>query len=190
MEPTELMQQAGELFLARLELVPDGAWNNATPCPEWSVREVAAHVVNGFALVPSLLAHERPDPAQRNRDNLGGSPDQAARAALKSAVEALSQPGALDVMITAPAGEMPARMFALVRMADTVIHTWDMSSGAGIDTTIPADLIQAVLAASPAPFLEGARRAGVFGPAVPVDSDADQQTALLALYGRRSAGDQ
>ena len=83
---------------------------------------------------------------------------------------------------------MPARTFALVRMADTVIHTWDMSSGAGINTTIPAELVEAVTLSSPPAFLEGARKAGVFGPRIDVDPGADKQTILLALYGRRDAG--
>ena len=81
----------------------------------------------------------------------------------------LRRPGALDAEVNAPAGSMPARMFAMVRMADTVIHTWDMSSGAGIDTTIPAQLVEAVTKSSPPAFLEGARQAGVFGPLVEVD---------------------
>ena len=77
---------------------------------------------------------------------------------------------------------------ALVRMAHTWVHTWDMAIGAGIDSTIPPDLVEADFAASPPAFMDSARRAGVFGPAIDVDADADPQAVLLALYGRRIPG--
>lgn len=183
-----VFQESGEFFLSRLALVPEDAWGNATPCPDWTVRGVAMHVINGFRLVPALLAQEPADPAARNRDTLGANLTEAGSVALEAAVAALGRPGALDAEVNAPAGVMPARTFALVRMADTVIHTWDMSSGARIDTTIPAQLVEAVTMSSPPAFLEGARQAGVFGPLIDVDPGADKQTVLLALYGRCDSG--
>ena len=187
-DPMVVFQESGQFFLARLALVPEEAWGNPTPCPDWTVHDVAVHVINGFRLVPALLAHEPVDPADRNRDRLGANLTEAGSVALGSAVAALGRPGALDAEVNAPAGVMPARMFALVRMADTVIHTWDMCSGAGTDTTIPAQLVEAVTMSSPPAFLERAREAGVFGPLIDVDPGADKQTVLLALYGRRDAG--
>jgi uncharacterized protein (TIGR03086 family) len=187
-DPIMVFQESGEFFLSRLALVPEEAWGNATPCPDWTVRDVAVHVINGFRLVPTLLAQEPVDPADRNRDTLGANLTEAGSVALEAAVAALRRPGALDAEVNAPAGVMPARTFAMVRMADTVIHTWDMSSGAGIDTTIPAQLVEAVTMSSPPAFLEGARQAGVFGPLIEVDPGADKQTVLLALYGRRDSG--
>ena len=187
-DPIMVFQESGHFFLARLALVPEEAWGNPTPCPDWTVRDVAVHVIKGFHLVPALLAHEPVDPAERNRDSLGANLHEAGSVALESAVAALGRPGALDAEVSAPAGVMPARMFALVRMADTVIHTWDMSSGAGTDTTIPAQLVEAVTMSSPPAFLQRARQAGVFGPLIDVDPGADKQTILLALYGRRDAG--
>ena len=188
MDPIVLFHESGQFFLARLALVPEEAWGNATPCPDWTVRDVAVHVINGFRLVPALLAQEPVDPDDRNQDMLEANLTEAGSAALEAAVAALGRPGALDAEVNAPAGVMPARMFALVRMADTVIHTWDLSSGAGTDTTIPAQLVEAVTMSSPPAFLDGARRAGVFGPPIDVDPGADKQTILLALYGRRDPG--
>jgi uncharacterized protein (TIGR03086 family) len=187
-DPVMVFHESGDFFLTRLALVPEGAWGNPTPCPDWTVRDVAVHVINGFRLVPALLAHEPVDPADRNRDTLGADLTEAGSVALQAAVAAFGRPGAVDAEVTAPAGVMPARRFALVRMADTVIHTWDMSSGAGIDTTIPAQLVEAVTLSSPPAFLEGARQAGVFGPLIAVDPGADKQTTLLGLYGRRDSG--
>ena len=187
MDPVALLEQSGEFYLTRLAQVPREAWGNATPCPGWTVRDVAAHVMNGLATIAAHLAHEPVDPADRTRDHLGDDAVRSARAALESALEALRQPGALDEMVTAPAGHLPGRVFAIIRAADTVIHTWDMSSGARIDTTIPEGLVHAITAASPPEILAGGRAAGVFGPPIDVASDSDEQERLLAAYGRRSA---
>ena len=187
MDPIALLEQSGEFYISRLRQVPAEAWGNATPCPDWTVRVVAAHVMNGLATIPAYLAHQSVDPADRTRDHLGDDAVGSARSALESALEALRQPGALDEMVTAPAGHLPASVFAIIRAADTVVHTWDMTSGAQIDTTIPEGLVRAVAAASPPEVLAGGRAAGVFGPAIDLPPDADAQERLLAAYGRRSA---
>jgi uncharacterized protein (TIGR03086 family) len=186
MDPTAFFEAAGEYFIGRLEQVPDDAWQNATPCAGWTVRVVAAHNVNGFQMIGALLAHQPLDPNARNRDTLGTDPVGVSRKALKAALDAWRKPGALDTIVDPPPGRMPARAFALVRAADVVIHTWDMTTGAGIDNTIPGDLVQAVLEFSSPAILAGGRAKGVFGPEVKVDSDADAQSRLLALYGRRA----
>ena len=184
MDPVTLLKKAGDFYLERLAQVPPEAWGRPTPCPDWTVRDVAAHAINGMATIPAILAHEHVERAPRPKDNLGDDPVGAARAALASSLEALRRPGALEEMVTAPAGHLPGSAFAMIRAADVVIHTWDMSTGAGIDSTIPADLVQAVAAASPPQILDGGRAAGVFGPAVEPASDTDPQAHLLGLYGR------
>jgi uncharacterized protein (TIGR03086 family) len=187
MDPVVLVEQAGEFYLSRLAEVPDETWGNPTPCPDWTVRDVAAHVMNGLATIAPLLAHQPVDPAERTRDHLGADPAASARTALATALGALREPGALDEMVTAPAGHLPGRTFAIIRAADTVIHTWDMTTGAGIDATIPERLVREVTAASPPGILEGGRAAGVFGPPVDLAADADPQARLLAAYGRSAA---
>jgi uncharacterized protein (TIGR03086 family) len=185
-DPVALLEEAGELYLDRLAEVPADAWDNATPCPDWTVRIVAAHVINGLGTIAPLLAQERVDPTERTRDRLGDDPAGAARPALASALDALRRPGALDVMVIAPAGHLPGRAFAVIRAADTVIHTWDLCTGAGIDATLPERLVKAVSATSRPEILTGGRVAGVFGPAVESTPDAGAQARLLAAYGRRA----
>ena len=184
-DPVTLLSDAGDYFISRLALVPDGGWDAPTPCPGWTVRVVAAHVVNGFPMIRSLLAQQPWDPADRNRDILGDDPVSTARTELALAIAALREPGALDVVVAAPPGPLPASAFAAIRAVDTVVHGWDLATGAGVDPAIPDRLAQAVLAATPSQTLEAGRRAGVFGPAVQIGPDADHRTRLLALFGRQ-----
>lgn len=184
MEAILLFERSGELFLGRLAAVPDSAWGSPTPCADWTVRAVAAHVVNGFGLVAATLTGRPVDPAERNADRLGADPVAAGRAGLTEALEALRRPGALEAIVTPPAGPMPAGRFATVRSTDTVIHTWDLARGAGIDETIPDELIAAVAAAASPQVLARGRQSGAYGPPVTVAADAPSLAGLLAQFGR------
>ncbi|MGI8869707.1 MAG: TIGR03086 family metal-binding protein [Mycobacteriales bacterium] len=184
MNPARMLADAADFFCERLAVVPENAWSNATPCPGWSVRVVAAHVVNGLATIPELLDGGRPDPALRLADHLGADPVAAARNAASAAIDAANATGALDVMVTAPAGTMPAPAFITIRAGDVVVHAWDLATGAGIDPTIPSGLVDAMATAYPRAVIDGGRVAGVFGHAVPIGSDAGPQTTLLAEFGR------
>ncbi|TDD72393.1 hypothetical protein E1262_03565 [Jiangella aurantiaca] len=67
---------------------------------------------------------------------------------------------------------------------DLVVHGWDIARGAGLDDTIPAGDVGELL-----PMVrqlgDNLCRPGVCGPEVRVPDDADDQTKLLGLLGRR-----
>ena len=184
MKPVELLAEAGEFFVGRVVAVPADAWDNPTPCPGWTVRTATAHVANGFSSIPAMIAGESMDLARRNEDRLGDDPVAALRADLAACLTALQQPGALDGMVAAPAGIVPAAVLVAMRATDTIVHTWDVCTGAGIDASLPLDLVTAAAETFPEPALRSGRARGAFGPAVTVPAHADPQTAMLARYGR------
>src|SRR5206468_3909815 len=67
---------------------------------------------------------------------------------------------------------------------DNLVHAWDLARGAGVDDTLPPDLVEwGIEWATPIiPMLTGS---GSFGEMLEVPDDADQQTRLLAMVGRR-----
>ena len=67
---------------------------------------------------------------------------------------------------------------------DILIHGWDIAKGTGQDTRLDAELVARCLPIADA-LTRQFRAAGVFGDELPVTGDADQQTQLLALAGRR-----
>ena len=75
--------------------------------------------------------------------------------------------------------------FSTFMAVDLVVHRWDLARAAGVDTAIPAQDV-----AFARSFTERmgdlARTSGAFGPALPEPADADEQTRLLALLGRRA----
>ena len=48
-------RQAAALFGERLSLVGDDDWANSTPCDDWDVRSLVAHLIVGEFLVAALF---------------------------------------------------------------------------------------------------------------------------------------
>jgi hypothetical protein len=67
--------------------------------------------------------------------------------------------------------------------ADTLIHTWDLARGAGLDENLDARSVAAVLAFM-MPNDELLRVPGGFGPALEPPAGADEQVRLLCFAGR------
>ncbi len=67
---------------------------------------------------------------------------------------------------------------------DLLIHGWDIAKGTGQDTRLDAELVAQCLPIADA-LTRQFRATGAFGDDLPVMGDADQQTKLLALVGRR-----
>jgi uncharacterized protein (TIGR03086 family) len=82
-------------------------------------------------------------------------------------------------------GDYSGSDYAAQLFMDTLIHGWDIARATGQDTRLDPELVEACL-----PIAEQLtsqfRSAGVFGDNIQVKPDADAQTRLLALVGRRS----
>jgi uncharacterized protein (TIGR03086 family) len=176
-------------FTARAEAVSGDAWERPAPCEGWVARDVVRHLVEwlpgpGFLLgtfgvetgpIPSVDT----DPA-------------AAWAVVRNAVRgALEDPSiATRIEDCGPPGRLSLE--AAVDMTctpDVLIHTWDLARATGLDERLDPDEVhrQLVGIESMPPEVDDAMRAsGQFGPRVPVADDADEQTRLLALMGRRA----
>ncbi len=118
--------------------------------------------------------------------HLGTDPQAAYRAATAAAIEAFAAPGALERTVHHPAGDIDGPTFAGVRIGDLTIHSWDLASAIGADDSLPLSLVEAVLA-SLEPMRPIIGSVGVFGagPSDNLPADADSQTRMLDLAGRR-----
>ena len=67
---------------------------------------------------------------------------------------------------------------------DTLIHGWDIARGTGQDLRLDPELVSPCLSIAEV-LTRQFRAAGVFGDDLPVPDDADPQTRLLALVGRK-----
>jgi uncharacterized protein (TIGR03086 family) len=147
-----------------------------TPCSEWDVEALVAHLMGGTAYLLGALS-------------VDGEPlatDEASyRAAVVRCVEAARQPGALDRRCMSPAGfEWSIGEAAAGTAMDQLVHTWDLAVAIGADRRLDPELVDAVVAMFLPQMPELGRSAGLVGPEVPMPEDASPQDRLLGAMGR------
>ena len=67
---------------------------------------------------------------------------------------------------------------------DQLIHTWDLAVALGVDRTLDAEVVEAVVAMFLPHMPDVGRQAGFVGAAVAVADGASPQDALLGAMGR------
>lgn len=187
---TTLIEQYGHAldeFGSRVEHVGDEQWSNPTPCTEWDVRALVAHVVDETRWAPYLLAGGTvADAGDRFAgDPLGADPRSAWRSASADARRAFAADGALDQAVSVSSGEMGARDYLWEMTVDATVHAWDLARGIGVDERLDPELVRRIHAErekDPDALLDS----GLFAPPVQVTAHADLQARMLGLMGRRS----
>ena len=169
-------------FDARVAAVPPDGWSRPTPCPDWTVRDLVAHLVDEQRWAPALLAGvPLPDAAP-----VGDPGDDPAEAWRRASREALAAAAAADPEreVELSYGRAPASHYLAKMTMDLVVHGWDLARALGLDEGADPDLVAAVLAWV-RPRVAEWEDSGLFDPPLPVPPDADDLTRLLALTGRR-----
>ena len=160
----------------------------ADPSPNdgWDVRALLNHVVTGNWWASELGAGRTiAEVGDRlDGDVLGDDPLAAYDASAKAAAEVFERPGALDAPCAVSYGPIPGSVYAGHRFLDVLVHGWDLAVATGQDRTIDPDLAETCIAVI-APQTE-VLNSGVFGQPVDVPPDADAQTRLLGMLGRRN----
>jgi uncharacterized protein (TIGR03086 family) len=98
--------------------------------------------------------------------------------------QVIEAPGAMEATCHLSFGEYSGAEYASQLFMDTLIHGWDIARGTGQAIRLDSELVTRCLPIAEE-FTRKFRAAGVFGEELPVAEDADQQTKLLALVGRR-----
>jgi uncharacterized protein (TIGR03086 family) len=165
-------------FTERLQGVGADQWTLATPCSEWTVRDLVAHVIDTQRRVLALLGGSA-TPADRDGDLLAQWNDASA-----ALLEAVRDPARADTEVQSFTG--PARFAELVgglACSDTVVHTWDLARATGQPETLDAGAVDHCVGVL-ASFGESMRRPGGFGPPLEGPADADAQSKFLRYAGR------
>jgi uncharacterized protein (TIGR03086 family) len=181
-EIAERYRRVAARFSARVNEVPDGAWENPAPCDGWVARDVVRHLVEW---VPAFLSAAG-GPTLPAGPSVDDDP-AGAWAALDDGIQALlDDPTVLATTITHPmAGTHRLDdAIGMFFMGDVVVHTWDIARAAGLDETLDADIVHDMLVGME-PLDDMLRASGQYGPKVEVPADADEQTKLIAFTGRQ-----
>lgn len=181
----ELYRRAMDGFGALLHDVRDDQWAAPTPCTDWTVRDLANHVIGENRWVPPLMAGRTVEDVgdALDGDLLGDDPGRAWDEAAAAALAAAREPGALERTVHLSFGDFPGRYYIGQVLSDHVIHAWDLARALGADEELDPELVQFAYDEL-VPQFEEWRKGGAFGSKVEVDEGADLQTKLLAEAGR------
>ncbi len=175
---------------AVVDAVPAERWDAPTPCPDWSARQLAGHLVDGQGQVLAMLTGEGPRVPVTDPGALGllagPAPAGSWRRAHQSAAAAL-RGAAPDAAVATPLGPRTVEQLLGIAFVEPVVHTWDLATATGRPADLDPDAVRALLPGVLA--LGGQLQAtGMYAPAVPVPDDAPAQDRLLAALGRRPPG--
>jgi len=137
-------QAAGRVH-GLIAAVRDGQLDAPTPCSEWRVRDLIAHVIAGNVKYAEIARGADFVPGAPSVQ-LGDDPAATYRATLDDMLAAWHEPGALDREIGLPRGQRgPAEVAAWLHLAETLCHGWDLARSLGLDPGFDDEAVAASL---------------------------------------------
>jgi uncharacterized protein (TIGR03086 family) len=176
-------RRALDAFGTVIEAVRPDQWQNPTPCPDWTARDVAGHVIGGQQMLRAFATGaEPPNPWVNPSGFAGDDPADAWQRARETCLAQLTSDN-LERTFTYASRQDTVGQFVTTICFDLLGHTWDLAQASDQHVILPADLVEEMLAWGRAgdAFL---RRPGFLGPAVPEPDGADLQSQFIAFLGR------
>lgn len=179
----ELIPVAAARFSQAVHEVSAGSWDAATPCSDWTVRDLVNHVVGEHLWAPPLLGGQTVEEVggRFDGDVLGDDPVAAWDDATAESLPAFdSVPD--DKPVHLSFGTVPADEYANQMLVDLTVHAWDLARGAGLPGKLVPETVQRSLDYARLRFGDYSS-SGLFAPPVDV-GDGGSQDELLGLLGR------
>ncbi|GAA3558761.1 TIGR03086 family metal-binding protein [Kribbella ginsengisoli] len=182
LDPRSLDRAATDLCLTQVSAVRPAQLSYPTPCDEWNLGELVAHLVaenRGFASNASGVV---------DRLAWQPGPPEVALVEFPASVELLAKAFADDEVLQRMVevrefGVFPGPVAAAMHFLDYLVHAWDVARAIDLPNPIPVELAAAALRLS-ALFPAARPVGGAFAAVVPVGEGAGAVERLLALTGR------
>ena len=180
-------RRAQEGFEAVLSAVPLEKWDTPSMCADWTVQDVAGHLIWG----QRQLRHWA---LGQHYGNLEGAPGAAHPAVLatsdplqtyqesRAAADECLTEQILEQVVRLPAlGETQLSALIPLLITDHMAHAWDIGHALGMDVRFDSDLISVSHGWARTHIL---RAPAFFGPELTSPPGADAQSRWLAYLGR------
>jgi uncharacterized protein (TIGR03086 family) len=179
MDPREALSRAITSTEPIIRDLREDQLDAPTPCGEWNVRKLVAHLIGQIGLLEARLRGTEPRHAVApgalpQDDVVGDNPFAAFAEATGNVLEA-----ARDASALADAG-----MIAGAITTDILVHGWDLARATDHDVEADEDLAGHLLALTEAGITDD-NRGTMFGPKVDVRDGAPASDRLLGLLGRQ-----
>jgi uncharacterized protein (TIGR03086 family) len=188
-DPRPFYDRAAAQLAALIAAVPAARLDDPTPCTEFDVRGLIAHIVgstHGLAELGEKGVPGHGDPV------VTGVPDDGWADAYDEArqrlIAAWADDAKLTTPVTVPWGEMPgAALLASGCVLETVVHTWDLSHAVGHPIALDQELAEYALGWARKAVAADRRGPEVpFGPVQPAPEGSDAYGLLAAWLGRKA----
>lgn len=180
-------RRAQDRFDEVMASVPADRWDARSRCDQWTVRDIAGHVIWGqeqlrhWATGQEYTNTAGAPGAPRPGEMAGADPVATWRAARAAAAETLTEE-ALGRTVSLPkVGRVPVAGIVTILVTDHLVHAWDIGHALGQDVRMDPDLIAESFAWARASVV---RAPGYFGQELTPPAGADEQTRWLAFLGR------
>ncbi|MFM2076575.1 MAG: hypothetical protein RJA49_465 [Actinomycetota bacterium] len=183
MDLLNALEVATDEFGRRLAVVDQDGWTGATPCSDWDVHYLSAHVIGGNRFAVLILGGMRASDAIEevmSSPQLGDDPLTAWATTSAAQLDAFKATPS-ERRVDHPLGQITCRVFLEFRVFDVTLHAWDLARAIGASEQLDADLVDTVLGVvenGPAGMGFGITALGE------TDDTASPQSRLLALTGR------
>ncbi len=170
------LDATGELLVS----IADAEWTLPTPCIEWTVRDLACHLVAGNDRFTSALG------GQPSAAPVGAEADvaDAYRRSARELLDAFGRPGALEGDVEVPMGTVPGLVALHLRITEILVHGWDLARATGQAVSFPEALAEQELVFSRDKLSDIPVGRRPFAPPQPVAEDAPAIDRLAACLGR------
>jgi uncharacterized protein (TIGR03086 family) len=180
-----LLSRALSQLATLIEQVPAGSLDAATPCRDWTVRELLRHIVRQNLRNFTVSAQGGTADWSAIPQELGSNWVDDYRRGAQTLLE-IWRAADLDEKVLAPGGaEAPLRSRADHQITELSVHAWDLTKAAQLAVTLDDDLAEHALAWSRQMLQPQFRGQGkAFGNEVPVPADATAYDRLAGWFGR------
>lgn len=167
-------------FTDQITAVAPQRWDDPSPCPDWTARQVLSHVVDTQRNVAAYVGRDLSE-----GPSVTDAPVQAWTTAQQGLQALLDDPSTAQLEFDGMGGRT-----SLQRTVDTflcfdlVVHAWDIARATGGDERMDPTEVDRIQRQAEQ-FGEAMRVPGGFGAAVAAPEGADAQQRLLAYLGRQ-----
>jgi uncharacterized protein (TIGR03086 family) len=183
MNAVDLDRRAALATATLFEATSPDQYDAPTPCPEWTVRDLLAHLIAGNVKYVEIgrgqeWARGAPDVV------LDDDPAAMYRRTLDAMLEAWEQPGVLDRETALPVGRGRAEGALYLHLGESLVHGWDLARATRQQPPWDPEVVEASLAQFRS-WLPQQRPAGTpYADAKPLSDDAAAIDRLAAYLGR------
>ncbi|GAA2599597.1 hypothetical protein GCM10010435_93800 [Winogradskya consettensis] len=150
--------------------------SNSTPCPEFTVGQLEAHLLGSLTSLTSL-AGSTLIPAS------AGDLESRIADAAQQAVETWMERG-LEGTVKAGPQDLPATIAASILSVEFLVHAWDFASATEQKVAVSDEVATYVLGLAEKIVTPELRKSAGFNPSTPINDTAPALDRLVAFSGR------